>query len=140
MTREEIDAIYDAQQNSDQVNNAGITRAEIDAVFDSYEQHKNTVKSQNIKKASVSSPIANETLNTYINNAISRNKKESDPKNNMENNVLVTAPEKKKLSIEEQIALSRGNIKASAIDADSADMARKVNELKEKSDKKKKAG
>ena len=133
MTREEIDAIYNAQQNSNPVNNAGITRAEIDAVFDSYEQHKNTVKSQNIKKASVSSPIANETLNTYINNSISRNKRESDPKNNMEN--LVTSPEKKKLSIEEQIALSRGNIKASAIDADSADMARKVNELKEKSDK-----
>ena len=137
MTREEIDAIYNAQQNSNPVNNAGITRAEIDAVFDSYEQHKNTVKSQSSKKASVSSPIANETLNTYINNAISRNKKESDPKNNMENNVLVTAPEKKKLSIEEQIALSRGNIKASAIDVESADMAQKVNELREKADKEK---
>ena len=57
MTREEIDAIYDAQQNSDQVNNAGITRAEIDAVFDSYEQHKNTAKSQSSTKASISSLV-----------------------------------------------------------------------------------
>ena len=34
MTREEIDAIYDAQQNISPVNNTGITRAEIDAIFD----------------------------------------------------------------------------------------------------------
>ena len=52
MTREEIDAIYDAQQNSNTVNNTGITRADIDAIFDSYEKSKSTV---NVQKASVSS-------------------------------------------------------------------------------------
>lgn len=57
MTREEIDAIYDAQQNSNPVNNAGITRAEIDAIFDSYEKPKNPVNSQKATKASVS-PLA----------------------------------------------------------------------------------
>ena len=48
MTREEIDAIYNAQQNSNPVNNAGITRAEIDAIFDSYEKPKKPVNSQKV--------------------------------------------------------------------------------------------
>lgn len=59
MTREEIDAIYDAQQNISPVNNTGITRAEIDAIFDGV---ANENKAQNMKSiqptnASVSSPV-----------------------------------------------------------------------------------
>lgn len=60
MTREEIDAIYDAKQNISPVNNTGITRAEIDAIFDGFE---NTNQAQNTKsiqttKSSVSSPVS----------------------------------------------------------------------------------
>ena len=46
MTREEIDAIYDAKQNISPVNNTGITRAEIDAIFDGVANANNA---QNMK-------------------------------------------------------------------------------------------
>ena len=55
MTREEIDAIYDAQQNTNTVNNTGITREEIDAIFDAYESRKGTINAQSVQ--SVNAPV-----------------------------------------------------------------------------------
>lgn len=59
MTREEIDAIYDAKQNISPVNNTGITRAEIDAIFDGVANANNAQNMKSIQptNASVSSPV-----------------------------------------------------------------------------------
>ena len=59
MTREEIDAIYDAKQNISPVNNTGITRAEIDAIFDGVANENNAQNMKSIQptNASVSSPV-----------------------------------------------------------------------------------
>ena len=59
MTREEIDAIYDAKQNIIPVNNTGITRAEIDAIFDGVANANNAQNMKSIQptNASVSSPV-----------------------------------------------------------------------------------
>lgn len=59
MTREEIDAIYDAKQNISTVNNTGITRAEIDAIFDGVANANNAQNMKSIQptNASVSSPV-----------------------------------------------------------------------------------
>ena len=53
MTREEIDAIFDAQQKP--VNTSGITKEQIDAIFDSNSRIKNA-NTQKVQKAPVSSP------------------------------------------------------------------------------------
>lgn len=60
MTREEIDAIYDAQQNISPVNNTGITRAEIDAIFDGIENANQAQNQKSIQttNTSVSSPVS----------------------------------------------------------------------------------
>ena len=64
MTREEIDAIYDAKQNISPVNNTGITRAEIDAIFDGVAnannaQNMNPIKYPPVGPASLVSPPLN---------------------------------------------------------------------------------
>ena len=60
MTREEIDAIYDAKQNISPVNNTGITRAEIDAIFDGVANANNAQNQKSIQttNTSVSSPVS----------------------------------------------------------------------------------
>ena len=60
MTREEIEAIYDAQQNISPVNNTGITRAEIDAIFDGLESANQAQNQKSIQttNTSVSSPVS----------------------------------------------------------------------------------
>ena len=117
MTREEIDAIYNAQQNSNPVNNAGITRAEIDAVFDSYEKPKKPVNSQKATKASVSSPVPpNEDVIDMNGNIIQkasvkkneetkRNVKRDTTKKNIEKKKY-SEPDKNKLSMKDQFALA----------------------------------
>ena len=151
MTREEIDAIYNAQQNSNQVNNAGITRAEIDAIFDSYEKPKKPVNTQNATKASVSSHIpTNEDVIDMNGNIIQkasvkkneetkRNVKRDTTKKNIEKKKY-SEPDKNKLSMKDQFALAGGNGVVSGLDKDTSKQiieSGKLNALKVKADKEK---
>ena len=151
MTREEIDAIYDAQQNSNPVNNAGITRAEIDAIFDSYEKPKKPVNTQKDTKASVSSHIpTNEDVIDMNGNIIQkasvkkneetkRNVKRDTTKKNIEKKKY-SEPDKNKLSMKDQFALAGGNGVVSGLDKDTSKQiieSGKVNAIKVKSDKEK---
>ena len=151
MTREEIDAIYNAQQNSNQVNNAGITRAEIDAIFDSYEKPKKPVNTQKDTKASVSSHIpTNEDVIDMNGNIIQkasvkkneetkRNVKRDTTKKNIEKKKY-SEPDKNKLSMKDQFALAGGNGVVSGLDKDTSKQiieSGKLNALKVKADKEK---
>lgn len=70
MTREEIDAIYDAQQNSNQVNKAGITKADIDAVYNAFQpitgtgitrQNIDAIFDANIQTQNEATPVSSPT-------------------------------------------------------------------------------
>ena len=150
MTREEIDAIYNAQQNSNQVNNAGITRAEIDAIFDSYKKPKQ-VNTQKATKASVSSHVpTNEDVIDMNGNIIQkasvkkneetkRNVKRDTTKKNIEKKKY-SEPDKNKLSMKDQFALAGGNGVVSGLDKDTSKQiieSGKLNALKVKADKEK---
>ena len=149
MTREEIDAIYDAQQNSNPVNNAGITRAEIDAIFDSYKKPKQ-VNTQKATKASVSSHVpTNEDVidmngNIIQKASVKKNEetkriKRDTTKKNIEKKKY-SEPDKNKLSIKDQFALAGGNGVVSGLDKDTSKQiieSGKLNALKVKADKEK---
>ena len=146
MTREEIDAIYDAQQNISPVNNTGITRAEIDAIFDGV---ANENKAQNMKSiqptnASVSSPVIDDQNIIDMNGNVTKakvKKQESKHEPYYYNNfqqIKRSNDAKKEIESKKQSAFAKNNFqKTNELLVNDGLGKSKVNELKEKADKEK---
>ena len=146
MTREEIDAIYDAQQNISPVNNTGITRAEIDAIFDGV---ANENKAQNMKSiqptnASVSSPVIDDQNIIDMNGNVTKakvKKQESKHEPYYYNNfqqIKMANDAKKEIESKKQSDFARNNFqKTNELLVNDGLGKSKVNELKEKADKEK---